>query len=174
MAHALVRAASALMPTPRDRENVECLRHRDAPPSSPSRRKVCGARDVPNGIVPRSWAPHGLYGQSVAIALLENLVHMSRQDYPSGYVIVAVTIPDHVVILDQRIAGNSAGLGMLHLSALGDYWFDARLSAVLRVRSAVVPSDFNYLLNPQHLDFAQIAVRPSEPFRFDPRLFESA
>lgn len=112
--------------------------------------------------------------QSVALAVLENLVHMSRQDYPSGYVIVAATIPDHVMILDESIVRSRAGPGIFHPSALGDYWFDARLSAVLRVRSAVVPSDFNYLLNPQHLDFAQIAVRPFEPFHFDTRLFESA
>jgi len=50
--------------------------------------------------------------------------------------------------------------GILDPPALGDHWFDA------------IPNDCNYLLNPQHLDFAQIAVHPPEPFRFDPRLFE--
>jgi RES domain-containing protein len=34
--------------------------------------------------------------KSVALAVLENSVHMSRQDYPTGYVVVAATIPDHV------------------------------------------------------------------------------
>src|SRR5512141_1789195 len=110
--------------------------------------------------------------QSVALAVLENLVHMSRQDYPSGYVIVAATIPDHVLVLDELAVRRHAAPGILGPFALGDYWFDALLSAVLRVQSAVVPSDCNYLLNPQHLDFAQIAVHPPEPFRFDPRLFE--
>src|SRR3954447_14432670 len=63
--------------------------------------------------------------QSVALAVLENLVHMSHQDYPTGYVVVAASIPDHVVILDEPIVRNSAGPDILHPSALGDYGFDA-------------------------------------------------
>jgi hypothetical protein len=39
--------------------------------------------------------------QSVALAVLENLVHMSRQDYPTGYVVVAATVPDHVRIIEH-------------------------------------------------------------------------
>jgi RES domain-containing protein len=109
--------------------------------------------------------------RSVALAALENLVHMSRQDYPVGYVVIAAVIPDHVLILDGRAVREAAGLGDAPPSALGDYWFDERLSAVLRVNSAVVSGEYNYLLNPQHLDFAQIAPQPPEPFRFDERLF---
>jgi hypothetical protein len=38
---------------------------------------------------------------SVALAVLENLVHMSRQDYPTGYVVVAATVPVHVRIIEH-------------------------------------------------------------------------
>lgn len=110
--------------------------------------------------------------QSIALAVLENLVHMTRQDYPTGYVVIAAVIPDHIAILDESATRlqmpESAFSGS---SAIGDFWFDAELSAVLRVRSAVIPSEFNYLINPHHIDFAQIAVEPPEPFPFDPRLF---
>jgi RES domain-containing protein len=54
---------------------------------------------------------------------------------------------------------------------LGDYWIDNELSAVLRVPSAVVPAESNYLLNPRHLDFAQIATGDPVTFEFDERLF---
>ena len=108
--------------------------------------------------------------QSPALAVLEYLVHMSREDYPTGYVLVAATIPGHVPILDSEELRNP-GLQALRDRAIGDYWLDAGLSAVLRVRSAVVPADFNYLLNPRHLDFAQITVADPLPFQFDERLF---
>jgi len=36
----------------------------------------------------------------------------------------------------------------------------------------VVAGDWNYLINPRHLDFAQISVAPPLPFQFDERLFE--
>ena len=39
--------------------------------------------------------------QSVALAVLENLVHMSRQDFPSNYVCVAAVIPESVTILTE-------------------------------------------------------------------------
>jgi len=32
--------------------------------------------------------------ESIALAVLENLVHVSRQDFPKGYVCVTATIPD--------------------------------------------------------------------------------
>ncbi|HZQ55388.1 MAG TPA: RES family NAD+ phosphorylase [Bryobacteraceae bacterium] len=37
--------------------------------------------------------------ESVALAVLENLVHMTRQDFPRGYVVVAASIPDRLQIL---------------------------------------------------------------------------
>ena len=130
----------------------------------PGARRVGGRWNSPG-------RPFVYTAQSVALAVLENLVHMSRQDYPVGYVIITALIPDHVLILDERAVRDDAGLGEAPPSAFGDYWFDERLSAVLRVNSAVVPGECNYLLNPRHLDFAQIAARPPEPFRFDERLF---
>ena len=54
----------------------------------------------------------------------------------------------------------------------GDDWLAGGESEVLRVPSAVVPGDWNYLINPEHLDFAQIAVQPPAPMRFDARLYE--
>src|ERR1035437_10313235 len=40
--------------------------------------------------------------ESVALAVLENLVHMSRQDFPNGYVCVAAVLPDSVNITTER------------------------------------------------------------------------
>jgi RES domain-containing protein len=49
---------------------------------------------------------------------------------------------------------------------LGDRWIEAAESAVLRVPSAVVPSEFNYVLNPAHLDFARIRIGRAEELYF--------
>jgi RES domain-containing protein len=54
--------------------------------------------------------------------------------------------------------------------AFGNTWFDAARSPALRVPSAVILGEFNYLLNPRHPDFAQIRLGPPEPFSFDPRI----
>jgi RES domain-containing protein len=55
--------------------------------------------------------------------------------------------------------------------ALGDWWIEAKESAVLEVASAVVPDEHIYLFNPAHPEFAKIATDPPTLFHFDPRLF---
>jgi hypothetical protein len=39
--------------------------------------------------------------ESVALAVLENLVHMSRRDFPTGYVTVSVLLPDGIRVLAE-------------------------------------------------------------------------
>jgi RES domain-containing protein len=107
--------------------------------------------------------------ETISLAVLENLVHMAKEDFPSGYVVVTAIVPDEIVVLTEE------ELVDLFRSAdhrsLGDHWIDEGLSAVLEVRSAIVPLEHNYLLNPQHPDFAVIASEPPVPFVFDERLF---
>lgn len=101
---------------------------------------------------------------SIALAVLENLVHLSRQDFPTGYVVIAARIPD-----DLQISSPDEGDSP---KAFGDRWFDSRASAVLRVGSVVAPGESNFLLNPHHPDFTRIVVDPPRPFHFDSRLFD--
>ncbi len=107
--------------------------------------------------------------ESISLAVLENLVHMSKVDFPNSYVVVAADLPDSMTILTEDIFGEQAT--NRDLRALGDRWIDSLASAVLQVRSAVVRVEHNYLLNPAHPDFHHIIVQPPEPFQFDTRLF---
>jgi len=109
--------------------------------------------------------------QSVALAVLENLVHMSRQDFPTGYVRITATVGDDIAILSEGDLRGSGSLRDFSTRALGDAWLDSQPSAVLKVRSAVVPEEWNYLFNPRHPDFSRIVVHQPEPFLFDERLF---
>ncbi len=110
--------------------------------------------------------------QSVALAVLENLVHMSRQDYPTGYVIVKAIVPDHVRILDHIRFLDIRLRDPIGERKAGDDWIASGESAIHRVPSGVVQGEWNYLINPQHLDFAQITVESPVPMRFDQRLFD--
>jgi RES domain-containing protein len=109
--------------------------------------------------------------ETVALAVLENLVHMSRQDFPNGYVCVAAVLPDTVNVTAERDLRLRAGLQELSSRALGDWWIETNEFAVLQVASALVPNEHNYLLNPAHPEFALITADPPALFHFDPRLF---
>ena len=106
--------------------------------------------------------------ESVSLAVLENLVHMSKEDFPTGYVTVEAVIPDSVAILQEEERRRASKVTP---AMLGDRWLASMTSAVLRVPSAVVPSEHNFLLNPLHPQFSEIVVEPAKKFRFDPRMF---
>ncbi len=110
--------------------------------------------------------------ESVSLAVLENLVHMPRQDFPAGYVVVGATVPDRVLVCTEAYLRSIAPMPDATSRELGDYWLGRRMTAVLKVASRIVPNEHNFLLNPEHQDFAAIEVDEAIPFRFDPRLFD--
>jgi RES domain-containing protein len=79
--------------------------------------------------------------------------------------VVGATIPDSVVVEEAPAVAS------VDCRAFGDRWITSLRSAVLRVRSAVVPHESNYLLNPLHADAKKIVVELPVAFTFDARLF---
>lgn len=55
-------------------------------------------------------------------------------------------------------------------AAVGDQWLKKNTSAVLKVPSAIILNEFNFLINPAHRDFKKIKLLRIEDFRFDPRI----
>jgi hypothetical protein len=55
-------------------------------------------------------------------------------------------------------------------AAVGDNWVRSGRSAVLELPSAVVPEEFNYILNPAHPDFGKISIGKPRVFKADPHL----
>lgn len=110
---------------------------------------------------------------SVSLAVLEMLVHLESSDVLPSYSLCAVHFDESVVTrLDRsRLSGNwRESPAPPELLMIGDAWIAARSSAVLEVPSAVVESESNYLINPEHPDFVSLVIDPPRPFTFDPRL----
>lgn len=57
--------------------------------------------------------------ERIALAVLENLVHLSRQDFPTGYVCVAPDLPDGLPILSERDLRRQYELGELNFESFG-------------------------------------------------------
>jgi len=110
---------------------------------------------------------------SISLATLEMLVHLDPQQPLEHYVLFEVSFDDEMVAaIDPAALPRNwrESPAPLENQAIGDEWLDARHSSVLRVPSAIVPEESNYLLNPSHADFTRITVSPEQPVRFDPRL----
>lgn len=107
--------------------------------------------------------------ETVSLAVLENLVHMTNVDFPTGYVVVAAVVPDHIRILSEE--DLAADFRSVNQRQIGDRWIESCDSAVLEVRSTIMPIEHNYLLNPRHPGFGEVVIEPPVPFTFDQRLF---
>lgn len=111
--------------------------------------------------------------QSEALAALELLVHLQSSRLLRSYASISARFDDALV---DAVASSSLPVRWREypapaaLQEIGDRWVAEQRSAVLRVPSAIVPAEFNYLLNPAHRDFAKVAIGKPSRFEFDRRL----
>ena len=107
---------------------------------------------------------------SLALAMLERLVQRRNL---GGTLLVEAEIPDDVEwedLLSNPPPGWRA-LGSPEAAAAGGSWAVAGRTALLRVPSALVPREANWVVNPAHPDAARIRLGALEPLAWDPRLF---
>ena len=120
------------------------------------------------------WNPRGtpvVYtSTTLSLAALEFLVHLSTPlDAPDlVYFVIKV---DSRLVTEARLPKNWTKLKLRDTRALGRAWIETERSPVLRVPSFVVPSEYNYVLNPAHPKFNRIKIGPARPFLLDPRLY---
>jgi RES domain-containing protein len=108
-----------------------------------------------------------------SLAALEMLVHFNKQRFLKDYVVAEVSFDKRLVQSVQTHllpAQWRADPPPPELQAFGDQWVAGGRSAVLKVPSSIIDAEFNYLLNPAHLDFSKISIGVGRPFSFDPRL----
>jgi RES domain-containing protein len=109
----------------------------------------------------------------LSLAALELLVHTDVPLVPPDLVAFEIEIPDDVPMdsidiaalpKDWRVPGNRT------CRDLGDAWLVSEHTAVLKVPSAVVPEEFNYIVNPRHDGSKAISIVSRRKFAFDSRL----
>lgn len=113
--------------------------------------------------------------QSQALAALEMLGHLQGRDLLHNYVLIPITLEEALVeslgmhLLPENWRADPAPM---ELRRIGDEWLERAECPVLRVPSALLPQEFNFLLNTRHPDFQQLKFGDPIPFRFDPCLFK--
>ncbi len=113
--------------------------------------------------------------ESLALAVLEVLVHVQDAAILPAYSTIRVTFDDALVILVNRSSVPKnwrQSPPPPEAQAVGDAWIDAASSAILEVPGAVVEREHNYLINPAHNDFNVVATEPAAPYESDSRLLK--
>ena len=110
---------------------------------------------------------------SLSLAQLEILVHIHTFRLLPEWVVCELQIPDVVVTavdISELPESWADPEDWSQTQRIGDLWASDGVSAVLRVPSAVSPGEYNFLLNPLHPDFGEIAIGAFRAFAFDARL----
>ena len=109
---------------------------------------------------------HVVYcGQHLSLAILEVLAHLTPATRKGKRVFFPITIDElaiHAVPRSKIPKPFLEGTDPMITQKIGDDWLDADEHPVLRVPSVIVPGEFNFLLNPDHPDYAS-AVKWGRP-----------
>jgi RES domain-containing protein len=102
---------------------------------------------------------------SLALALLEVLVHVKLDQVPTDYVWVAAEFNQKLIERVEELPGDPAEYGSAWLHKRGG-------KVVLAVPSVILP-ERNFLMNPDHTDFSKIKWGEPMPLEIDSRLTQS-
>jgi Uncharacterized conserved protein len=128
--------------------------------------------------IPGRWNSSGrlvIYAsESRSLSCLENIVHRTTEGLIRNFFILVLEVPDRVRVetikSDQLPENWSFPFNYQPCQRIGDDWITGNSSCLLKVPSAIIPQEFNFVINVEHPDFKSIHIRDKERFLFDPRI----
>lgn len=134
---------------------------------------------VSSGIQNR-WNLDGQYviyaSSSRSLATLESIVHRGAI-VPSGdFKVLVLSIADNDELVRQVIQKSlpkdwRSVAAYPDLQKIGADWYEQQESLILKVPSAVIPMEHNYIINTDHPDFKKhVKLVRREPYFWDDRL----
>lgn len=113
--------------------------------------------------------------QSLALSTTEVAVHVPLGILPKGYYAITYEVPTSVNIQEismEDLPEDWKSIPHSHSTQqIGDLFISSLKSLILKVPSAVIQGDFNFLINPTHQDLAKIHISDIQKYEFDERLF---
>lgn len=128
---------------------------------------------------PGRWNKHGQYvvytSDAPSLAVLEMLFNTTPHMLPL-YKLFTCSFGDALITDIGPLPENWRHLvdpSWLPLQEQGSAWHESRRSAVLRVPSAIITDQSNYILNARHPDFSTISIGAARDLQTDPRLLRT-
>lgn len=110
---------------------------------------------------------------SMSTGILEILVHLNDRAYLAAFIAFEIEVPDRHIETLQDLPPDWQQLPEPYPTStqkLGSEWAQSFRSLALKVPSAVVPSEFNLLLNPRHPAMSEVQFGEPQDLWLDPRL----
>lgn len=118
---------------------------------------------------------HLLYtSQFISLSILESLVHLKKDEIPPTQYLLHIEFPDEKKIAEvsYKKMKKKWHEESEYTQWIGDQFMQNKEGLVLKVPSAIVPQENNFLLNPLHAEFKKVKIISSELLQLDKRLTE--
>jgi len=113
--------------------------------------------------------------ESRALCTTEIAVRTPLGILPLNYFLIEIDIPNELKIKELKLTDLPKDWKSYPHSnttqQIGNAFIKEGKYVILKVPSAAVQGDYNYLLNPKHKDFYKIKIIKTSLFNFDKRLF---
>lgn len=110
--------------------------------------------------------------QSIALCVTEIAVHIPLGILPKDFELIHIEIPEDLILEIKKLPKDWQTFPHADSTQkIGDKFLKDLKYLILKVPSAAVQGEFNYLINPKHKDFEKVKIRKKEKFSFDERLF---
>lgn len=114
--------------------------------------------------------------ENISLAILEVAVHLDLDLIPEDYYLIEIELPETATIQTLNPSDLKRHWDSLPHSEstqlLGDDFLVANEYLALKVPSAIVPQEHNFIINPLHPDFLKVKITKTDAFSFDNRLFK--
>lgn len=111
--------------------------------------------------------------ENLSLSVLENIVHINNPTFLPTFQAITIEIPDsfqEYSINDFPDSWRNQD-AFESLRKLTDEFFDKKEFLAMKVPSAIIDVEYNFLVNPQHSLFKQVKIINQQEFSFDQRLF---
>ena len=100
--------------------------------------------------------------ESIPLAFLENMVRRQGVGFNTDFKIMFIDIPDNLKLLTVNVSDLEDGWRDFRdyskCQTIGDKWYDAGKTLILKVPSAVLPASFNYIINTELSDYGFVKL----------------
>jgi RES domain-containing protein len=123
------------------------------------------------------WNSRGLamlyVAENISLTVLEMLVHNQFKDFAIELSLLKISVPDTAEVKEIKL--NKLKKEWIedysYTKFIGNEFIKSTNHLLLKVPSAVVNEEHNFLINPLHPDFKKVKIIEVKPFSTDKRLF---
>jgi RES domain-containing protein len=107
----------------------------------------------------------------ISLCILEILIRAGKDTSPDSYVLTSLELSENYFSeIQLKKLKENWQFHLEYTQWIGDEFLRNNRVLALKVPSAIVPQEHNFLINPLHSDFKKVKILNTEPLNLDKRL----